>query len=568
MINDGSKLICLLLSSAIIGGALTGSAVAQTGRAQPSPLPGQVSVAREHPQWFKRQGGGYLFLCGAGDPEGFLYRGRRNADGTRDGDQMTIINNLARNGGNTLYLIAVRTHGGDAWKDKRDHPTFYPDDLHNPWLDQDPKQGLNEAILKQWEVWLAELDRHNIITYFFIYDDAIDVAKQFGWKLDAQGALHPQEKAFIQSLVNRFEQHKNLVWCVMEEGQEIGADWQRHISKIAEAVREADDHAHPIASHQLSGNVFFHADDPNVDQFALQTKSDSVATREALHEWLVEAWQNAAGRYGLNMSEDMQHHQLCERGDRGGVRRRNWAAAMAGAYVMVFGIDGARTPAEWLQDCRRLQQFFEGTDFYRMRPADELKHGETEFVLAAPGASYLVYSAAAKTSLGLKGLPAGEYDLRWLDCETGQRFEQAGARLSSAQNWPKPRGFGSEVALYLKRRGGAAAEAMAQKHEAVAPAKPNRPAVVADKSYRTRVNTPVDLQLTYSDPDGGPGPYRVIILEQPKSGALSGTGNDLTYTPRRGFVGQDRLTWKVNDGQEDSALASVLITVERVKTTR
>jgi hypothetical protein len=559
----------LVFIYAVIGCVLVSIAVAQANRTHPFPLPDQVIVDPEHPQWFKRQGGGHLFLCGPGDPEGFLYRGKRKPDGTRDGDQMRIINNLARHGGNTLYLIAVRTHGGDAWKDKRDNPAVYPDDLHNPWLEQDPKKGLNEAILKQWDDWLTELDRHKIVVFFFIFDDAIDVAKQFGWALDARGNLHPEEKAFVQSLVNRFEHHRNLVWCTMEEGQEIGADWQRHISKIAEAIREADEHRHPIASHQLGGNVFFHADDPNIDQFAIQTRGDQVVTREAFHEWLVDAWRNAAGRYGLNMSEDMHHHQLCESGDRAGVRQRNWAAAMAGTYVMVFGIDGARTPAEWLQDCRRLQRFFESTDFYRMTNADELKLGETEFVLAAPGRSYIVYSKDAKTSLGLKRVPPGVYDLHWFDCITGQRVEQIGIRLSGGdQSWLKPQGLGGEVALYLEHRGSKADKTVAKtttEHKPGSSSMPNRAAVIADQTYRTRINMPVDLQLTYTDPDGGPGPYTVTIIAPPKSGVLSGTGNDLTYTPHFGFIGKDRFTWRVNDGRADSAVASVTITVERAK---
>jgi Big-like domain-containing protein len=554
---------------AVIGCVLACIAVAQSNRTRPTPLSDQVIVDPEHPQWLKRQGGSHLFLCGPGDPEGFLYRGKRNQDGTRDGDQMRIIDNLARHGGNTLYLIAVRTHGGDAWKDKRDDPAVYPDDLHNPWFEQDPKKGLNEAILKQWDAWLTELDRHKIVVFFFIFDDAIDVTKQFGWALDAQGNLHPEEKVFVQSLVNRFEHHRNLVWCVMEEGQEIGADWQRHISKIAEAIREADDHRHPIASHQLGGNVFFHADDPNIDQFAIQTRGDRVVTRETFHEWLVEAWRNSAGRYGLNMSEDMHHHQLCESGDRAGVRQRNWAAAMAGTYIMVFGIDGARTPAEWMQDCRRLQQFFESTDFYRMGNADELNHGETEFVLAAPGRSYIIYSAGAKKSLGLKSLPAGEYDLRWFDCVTGQRIEQIGLRLGRGdQSWPKPQGLGSEVALYLKRHGRETRYTEAKtiaKREAGSSSISNRAVIVADKTYRTQVNTPVDLQLAYTDPDGGPGPYIVSIIVSPKSGVLSGAGNDLTYTPRRGFVGKDSFTWRVNDGGNDSTIATVTIRVERAR---
>ncbi|MBD3266986.1 hypothetical protein GF373_09980, partial [bacterium] len=322
-------------------------------------LPGQVMVDPKNPFWlvYNRDldDNGRLdpfFLCGPGDPEGFLYRGKRNKDGTRDGDQAKIIKRLQQHGGNCIYMIAVRTHGGDAWKDERRLPDIYPDKKHNPWVGQDPKKGLNEAILAQWEEWFTLMDEQGIVIYFFFYDDAIKVGKTLGWPLSEDGNLHPREKAFIQALVNRFEHHKHLIWCVMEEGQEIGAQWKRHISQIAAAIREADDHRHPIATHQLGGNRFFHAADRNLDQFAIQTNADAVGNSKLLHEWLVQIREKTPGLYSLNMSEDKIQGELCEKGDRVGIRKRSWASAMAGAYVMVIGMDGAETPKQWLGDCR------------------------------------------------------------------------------------------------------------------------------------------------------------------------------------------------------------------------
>ena len=55
-------------------------------------LDGQIIIDPEHPQWLKRAGGRHVFICGPGDPEGFLYRGKRNEDGTRDGDQVAFKN--------------------------------------------------------------------------------------------------------------------------------------------------------------------------------------------------------------------------------------------------------------------------------------------------------------------------------------------------------------------------------------------------------------------------------------------------------------------------------------------
>src|SRR4030042_1250001 len=84
------------------------------GRSAVQPIPGQIVLDPDHPQWLKRDGGGHVFICGPGDPEDFLYRGRRNADGTRSGDQVELIQKLAAHGGNSIYMQVVRRHGGEA----------------------------------------------------------------------------------------------------------------------------------------------------------------------------------------------------------------------------------------------------------------------------------------------------------------------------------------------------------------------------------------------------------------------------------------------------------------------
>src|SRR5690606_26326763 len=121
-----------------------------------------IIIDPEHPAWLKRHGGRHVFICGPGDPENFLYRGTRRADGTRDGDQSALIDKLIRHGGNSVYLQAVRTHGGDAG----------PDPTHNPFIDSDPAKGLDSRILDQWEEWFTRLDEHDILIYFLFYDDS------------------------------------------------------------------------------------------------------------------------------------------------------------------------------------------------------------------------------------------------------------------------------------------------------------------------------------------------------------------------------------------------------------
>jgi hypothetical protein len=415
------------------------------------------------------------------------------------------------------------------------------------------------------------MDRNGITIYFFIYDDAIKVGEQIGWHLDAAGELHPGEKQFLQEIVNKFEHHKNLVWCIMEEGQEIGKDWQLHISKIAETIREADDYDHVIANHQLGGNVFFHANDPNIDQFAIQGNWETGSTPDSIHNWLVETWELAEGRYNLNMAEFKTHDDLSLQGDREGIRKNSWAMAMAGSYIMVLGMEIINTPPGQLQDCRHLQQFFESTNINDMAPHDELRYGGTEYVLASPGFSYIAYSSENSKNIGLRNLEPGTYDLTWFDCLSGQRLERKNTGISSgSQSWEKPRELGEEVALYIRRSDGKVSPAtfLPQKEDPKVTGEKklkgqdeNIIPLAPDKNITTNKDTPVEIQLTYYDPDGGPGPYTTTILIHPSYGKLTGVGNDQTYSPVPGYTGTDTITWKVNDGADDSKTATIQIII-------
>ncbi|MCD6394035.1 MAG: serine hydrolase [Planctomycetes bacterium] len=386
---------------------------------------GQIIVDPKNPRWLKRQGNGALFMCGPGDPEGFLYRGKLNADGTRNGDQMQLIEKLKPTGANCIYLMAVRSHGGDG------------DKTHNPFVGHDPARGLNAKLLDQWEQWFDAMDEAQIVIYFFIYDDSARI-----WNTgDVVGA---DEKVFLRGLVDRFEHHRNLIWCVAEEyAERLSA---RRVSSIAAVIRAADDNDHAIAVHKNNGLDFAEfADDANIDQFAIQY---NVGTAEELHAGMVKAYSAAKGRYSLNMSE------CADNGTGKELRLRNWACAMGGAYVMVLDMDIASTPQSDLADCGRLVRFFESTDFDTMSPHDELAFAATKYVLARPGKSYIAYSPNSDGKIGLRNVKAGTYDFRWFDCATGKEVVQTGLKVAASnQSWPTPSGIGTETAVYIKRVG-------------------------------------------------------------------------------------------------------------------
>jgi hypothetical protein len=247
---------------------------------------------------------------------------------------------------------------------------------------------------------------------------------------------------------------------------------------------------------------------------------------------------------------------------------------MAGSYVMILGMEIINTPPEHLQDCRRLQHFFESTDFNYMAPHDELKHAGTEYVLASPGFSYIAYSSENSGELGLQNLDAGNYNMRWYDCVTGQSIQQNNTGIASGrQSWKKPPEIGEEVILSITRSDGKVKPGPTQTQEQdtssveikaiTSTDTPNIIPVAPDQRITTKKDTPVYIQLTYDDPDGGPGPYTTSVIIQPSYGKLSGMGNDQTYTPVKGYTGGDSFTWKVNDGAEDSEISTIYISIEK-----
>ena len=386
---------------------------------------GRIVADPKNRRWLKRQGGDPFFMCGPGDPEDFLYRGKLKPDGTRDGDQKTLIAKIKGSGANCIYLMAVRSHGGDG------------DKTHNPFVAHDPSKGINGKVLDQWENWFAEMDKNGIVIYFFFYDDSARV-----WRTGDN--LGGPERKFIRTIVDRFEHHTNLIWCVAEEYQEALS--VRRVKNIAAEIRSADDHNHIIAVHKLNGLSFKEfADDENIDQFAIQYNEGSA---EALHKGMVRAWKDARGRFNLNMSEAKEF------GSGKALRDKSWACAMGGAYVMILEMDIAGTPRSDLEDCGRLVRFFESTNFDQMAPHDELAFAGTKYVLARPGDSYIAYAPNLDGEIGLKGLKPGRYDLRWFDCATGKEVVQKAVKAAAAnQTWPRPQGIGKELAVHIRRAG-------------------------------------------------------------------------------------------------------------------
>ena len=81
-------------------------------------------------------------------------------------------------------------------------------------------------------------------------------------------------------------------------------------------------------------------------------------------------------------------------------------------------------------------------------------------------------------------------------------------------------------------------------------------------SVTTAEDSPLPITLGGTDAEGNPLTF--TIVGDPANGTLSGTAPNLTYQPTTNFNGNDAFSFRVNDGQADSLLATVLITVTPV----
>ena len=87
----------------------------------------------------------------------------------------------------------------------------------------------------------------------------------------------------------------------------------------------------------------------------------------------------------------------------------------------------------------------------------------------------------------------------------------------------------------------------------------NQAPVAEEGSFKTEKNVAIALKVIATDPENQVLSYSIV--QGPRSGRLTGTGPDYTYTPNQGFIGADSFTYKVNDTKLDSNLATIKLEV-------
>jgi hypothetical protein len=87
----------------------------------------------------------------------------------------------------------------------------------------------------------------------------------------------------------------------------------------------------------------------------------------------------------------------------------------------------------------------------------------------------------------------------------------------------------------------------------------NSPPIANNQTVSTPKNTAKAITLTASDPENNPLTY--TIVSNPLHGTLTGTAPSVTYTPAADYTGPDNFTFKARDGNLDSNIATISISV-------
>jgi formylglycine-generating enzyme required for sulfatase activity len=90
--------------------------------------------------------------------------------------------------------------------------------------------------------------------------------------------------------------------------------------------------------------------------------------------------------------------------------------------------------------------------------------------------------------------------------------------------------------------------------------KGNAPPVANAQSVQATAGVALAVTLSASDQDRDALTYSVVAF--PGHGSLGGTPPNLTYTANANYSGQDSFSFKANDGQADSDVATVSVTVK------
>jgi hypothetical protein len=289
------------------------------------------------------------------------------------------------------------------------------------------------------------------------------VARTNVYTLDKHGGLLALHEAMTRKIVTELNEFDNLYFEICNEPYFGGVtlEWQHHIADVIVATEKALPNQHLISQNIANSSAKITNPYPAISIFNFHYASppNAVAENYALKKVIGD---NETGFKGTNDT----HYRM-----------EAWAFILAGGalynnldYSFVAGhergdfIYPAEQPGGGNPEFRRqltvLRDFIHGFDFVRMKPdrsfiQSGLPDKMQAYALMEAGKQYAAYfvdpSSSTPQSLSLSlQLPAGNYQIEWVDVLSGKPIKRERVKLSGSTTITSPE-FQKEIALRIRR---------------------------------------------------------------------------------------------------------------------
>ncbi len=456
-------------------------------------------------RYLKFREGGYWIKAGADEPENLL----GGAFGAGEAKKRQI-DYLASAGVNSVYIVTHNIDGDaqDTW----------------PWLGDTQEEA--KANHERFDV--ARLERWRDL---FEYIPAKGVALHVVLEDDSSWTGYDATR-YYREMVARFGYLPAVCFNFCEEYNE------RHTLGEAldrmELLATIDPYNHPRAIHNVNIPAAEYVDNEKVHAASIQTQPMKPAS---LNQLAVDWFEAPRARRRRPLVIGFDEARPAE-------DRRSWWSAYMGGGVWEGLLRVEKAFAEFdvvWRELVRARKFMEGLPVERMFPANHVVVAGEAFCLARPGEVYALYlPAGGRVEVSL--VPGNTYRARWFDPRAGGRAWSGEAVLEGgrqALTAPDERDWAVRI-------------------DRIAGEQQGPPTAASAKLVSVR-DEPVEVYLAILPADlTGPLAYEVVT--PPRSGSVTGTGAERTYTPRRGFTGRDSFRWRARSPAGTSNVATVTIT--------
>ena len=267
------------------------------------------------------------------------------------------------------------------------------------------------------------------------------------------------EDAMVRKIVQELKGYDNLYYEVCNEPYFGGVtlDWQRHIVRTIQDTEKDYPHKHLISMNIANDKAQITKPVPGVSifNFHYATPPDTVGMNYALNKVIGE------NETGFRGKEDAPY------------RTEGWEFILAGGglynnldYSFTCAHpDGSfldyKSPGGGSPELRRqlgiLKRFICRFDFIQMAPdntvvAGGIPDGARVHVLAKPGSQYALYLLGGSHADLQLNLPAGKYEVKWLDTKTGQYMMSETLRHSGGIVTLTSPKYSEDIALSIRAK--------------------------------------------------------------------------------------------------------------------